>query len=133
MKARADPRLKMIPQEFWDELLDRFLKVEKLKLEADVLKKHQVSIQGRKTKCEQKIKEDLVSLVKEYYSKAAIKDNFNLFKQRYRLDLKFKTAIKYFDPEPIFKEIVEELKTGGFNSKLCRFNRNPAISLNLTI
>lgn len=35
MKHRVDPRLKTIPLQFWDELLDKFLQLEKARMEAE--------------------------------------------------------------------------------------------------
>lgn len=101
LRISKDPRVSCIPSAFHNRLVDE----------------HYAAVaQESKQNIRTKVQVDFSDLVKTWRSQTVnnpkFLTNYNLFKEKFKMDKRFKEAQKYFELEKLFKESLENFKTG---------------------
>ena len=105
LKAVKDPRVLAVPVSLHKPLVEEF---------------YASAAQESKLNVRSKVQTDFMELVKVWRTQTTnnpkFMANYNLFKEKFKSDKRFKEAQKYFDLEKLFKEGLENFKTGMLSS-----------------
>lgn len=107
-----DIRLKKIPVQFHEQLLKEYVESQRGLMEDQAKSQREVTssitkklVEGFKQLCD--------SWHKMYKTNAKFRANYKLFKEKHKSDKAFREANKYFDLEKLFKEHLENSKSGA--------------------